>query len=181
MGVSCSDDYFATITPIFKRLEGLRTIKALWRDMTDKENTVYKPLLDAFVAELKRLDGASEENIPSRLLTYLIGINDFYKIISKDSQKLTKIQAYNIHGTLNNVSGRNKPQIKVPVMKMPTRFFDINYKKNSNNTIEVVCDNGWTISMRIHNASSKVESSLKFDIKLIGVTSEFYSHYEGWK
>lgn len=29
-------------------------------------------------------------------------------------------------------------------------------------------DNGWQISFRIHNASSKVEPSLKFDVELIG-------------
>lgn len=180
-GVPCSSEYFNSINPIFENLEKRRSSKELWRDISNKEIEVYKPLLDAFMAELIRLDNGSDANIPSRLLTYLIGVNDFYKIISKDSQKLTHIQAYNIHGTLNNVSGKNKPQIKVPIMKMPTRFFDINYKKDSNNTIEVVCDNGWTISMRIHNASSKVEPSLKFDIKLIGVPPELYSHYEGWE
>lgn len=176
----CSEEYFDTITPIFERLERLRADRALWRDMTDKENTVYKPLLDAFSAELEQLAKNSSENVPSKLLSYLIGVNDFYKVISKDSQKLTQIQAYNIHGTLNNMSGKNKPLIKVPVMKMPTRFIDINYKSNSNNTIEVVCNHGWTISFRIHNASSKVEPSLKFDINLIGVPPNLYSHFEGW-
>lgn len=28
-------------------------------------------------------------------------------------------------------------------------------------------DNDWTLSFRIHNASSRVESSLKFDINLL--------------
>lgn len=30
-------------------------------------------------------------------------------------------------------------------------------------------DNGWQFSFRIHNASTKVETSLKFDIQIIGM------------
>lgn len=180
-GIPCSQKYFDTIIPIFSELEKLRKDKALWREIEDKEARFYIPVLVAFMDELKRLDYESSENIPTRLLTYLIGKNDFYKVISKDSKKTTQIQAYNLFGTLNNPSGNNKPKIRVPIMKLPTKFFDINYKENSTNTMEVVCNNGWTVSMRIHNASSKVEPSLKFDITLIGVPPDLYSHYAEWE
>ena len=33
-------------------------------------------------------------------------------------------------------------------------------------------DNGWQFSFRIHNASTFVEPSLKFDIQLIGIPIE---------
>ena len=32
----------------------------------------------------------------------------------------------------------------------------------------MILDEGWQISFRIHNASLKLETSLKFDINLIG-------------
>ena len=74
--------------------------------------------------------------------------------------------AFNIYGTLNRNAGRERSIVNVPQLNMPTRFFDISFKPNSRNTIIVTCDNGWTVSMRIHNASSRVEPSLKFDVRL---------------
>ena len=47
--------------------------------------------------------------------------------------------------------------------------------------IEVVCDEGWQISMRIHNASSRVEPSLKFDVQLISFPSSVYAQVEPWE
>ena len=63
---------------------------------------------------------------------------------------------------------------------MPTQFYHIDFKKDSENTIEVVCDEGWQISMRIHNASSRVEPSLKFDVQLVSFPSSLYTQTEPW-
>ena len=57
--------------------------------------------------------------------------------------------------------------ITVPVVDLPSRLVAIELKPNSDNTVEMYLDNGWQLSFRIHNASSKVEPSLKFDIKFI--------------
>jgi hypothetical protein len=35
-------------------------------------------------------------------------------------------------------------------------------------------DNGWAISFRIHNASKLVETSLKFDIQLLGQPANLF-------
>lgn len=43
------------------------------------------------------------------------------------------------------------------------------YKLGSKNTLELYLDGGWKFSFRIHNALTKVESSLKFDIQIIGM------------
>lgn len=40
--------------------------------------------------------------------------------------------------------------------------------KKLSTTLELIIDNVWQISFGIHNASRKVESSLKFDVQLIG-------------
>ena len=41
------------------------------------------------------------------------------------------------------------------------------FKENNKTTVIVTMDNDWTLSFRIHNASSRVEASLKFDINLL--------------
>ncbi len=45
---------------------------------------------------------------------------------------------------------------------------------------EVVCDEGWQISMRIHSASSRVEPSLKFDVRLVSFPSSVFTQTEPW-
>ncbi len=140
---------------------------------------MYQALLNAFVSELKRLAGDNEA-VPALLLKYLLGKNDFYKIITKDSKKLTQIQAYNIFGTLNKQSLKFKAETKVQQLKLPTKFFDISYKSGSKNTVIVTCDNGWAISFRIHNASTFVEPSLKFDVQLVGVPQSLHTQIEPW-
>lgn len=39
----------------------------------------------------------------------------------------------------------------------------INNISGSTNAVEMFLDNGWQLSFRIHNASTKVEPSLKFN------------------
>ena len=48
-------------------------------------------------------------------------------------------------------------------------FTEGKFKTNSSNTVEMYLNNGWQLSFRIHNASSKVEPSLKFDVQFIGM------------
>lgn len=55
----------------------------------------------------------------------------------------------------------------VPVVELPIRIETIRFKQGSRNTVEMFMDNNWQLSFRIHNASTKVEPSLKFDIQFI--------------
>ncbi|NLY10409.1 MAG: HaeIII family restriction endonuclease [Firmicutes bacterium] len=178
--IPCSQNYFNEINPLFDELEELREQGELWRNIDDKEERFYTPLLEAFMRELDRLNYENPRLIPERLLQYLLGRNDFYKVITHDRRRVTQVQAFNIYGTLNRNAGRERSIVNVPQLNMPTRFFDISFKPNSRNTIIVTCDNGWTVSMRIHNASSRVEPSLKFDVRLTGVPPALYSHHEAW-
>lgn len=178
--IPCSEEYFKDIAPIFDKLTALRNEKIEWKAIKNKNEEVYVPLLDSFVKELKRLDAENPVIVPQRFLSYLLGKNDFYKVISKESKKVTQISAFNIYGTLNKNFGKIKPQTIVPKLIMPTKFYDISYKPKSKNTIIATCDNGWTISMRIHSASTLVEPSLKFDVNLIGIPQTLYTQYEPW-
>jgi hypothetical protein len=179
-GRSCSEEYFNEIEPLFTELKELKDKKIEWKQILGKDDRFYVPLLNAFVSELKRLDEKYPEEIPQALLMYLLGRNDFYKVITKDTKKITQIQAYNIFGTLNRQSEKVKAELKVHQLKLPTKFYDISYKKNSKNTIIVTCDNGWALSFRIHSARTLVEPSLKFDINLIGVPESLHTQIEPW-
>lgn len=141
---------------------------------------VHKPILQAFMNELRRIDSEYEGAVPEALIRYLLGKYDFYKVITDDRNRTTRVEAINIAGTLNAQSGKEKPITKVPILKMPTKFYHIGFKLESDNTIEIVCDEGWQISMRIHNASSRVEPSLKFDVQLVSFPSTLFTQTEPW-
>lgn len=180
LGTPCSQAYFNEIMPLFQELQDLKENGVYWRDIPDKEERFYIPLLEAFMHELERLNNNYSISIPERLLNYLLGRNDFYKVITLDNRRVTQIQAFNIYGTLNRNAGSIRSIINIPKLAMPTRFYDIAFRPGSRNTLLIALDNGWTISLRIHNASSRVEPSLKFDVKLIGVPPSLYGHFEPW-
>lgn len=186
LGVPCSEEYFNTVVPLFTELRKYRDeSKAagkpmLWEEVDDKIERFYKPILEAFMRELRNI-ADNNNDIPERLIHYLLGKNDFYKVITDDKNRTTRVEAINITGTLNAESGADKAITKVPLLKMPKQFYHIDFKKGSDNTVEVVCDEGWQISMRIHNASSRVEPSLKFDVQLISFPSSVYAQVEPWE
>jgi hypothetical protein len=186
LGIPCSQEYFDKVVPLFSQLRKYRDeSKAagkpmLWEEVGDKAEKYYKPILQAFMDELKRIDEENKGKVPEALIRYLLGRYDFYKVITDDRNRTTRVEAINIAGTLNANSGKEKPITKVPVLKMPEQFYHIGFKPDSDNTVEVVCDEGWQISMRIHNASSRVEPSLKFDVQLVSFPSSLFTQTEPW-
>lgn len=186
-GKKCSKEYFDKVKKVFTPLRQRRDESkeagspALWEEIPDKEDRCYVPVLDAFMEELKRLDAAYPREIPASLIRYLIGRNDFYKVIMNDKRRFTQIESININGSLNKSQGKKKALVDVPVMKLPTKFYEIGFKDGSKNTIVVVCDEGWNVSMRIHNASSKIEPSLKFDVQLMAMPSSILTQIEPWE
>lgn len=180
LGIPCSNTYFKEIAPIFDELTELKNTKAEWKAVKNKVDNVYVPILNAFIKELKKLEFENPKIAPQKFLSYLLGVNDFYKVISNDSKKVTQISAFSMYGTLNRSAGRVKPQVKIPRLVLPTKFLNIDYKPKSKNTIIAYCDNGWSVSMRIHNARTLVESSLKFDVNLTGIPPTLYTQHEPW-
>lgn len=173
-GIKCSDDYWKDITPIFEFTNSKKELGLKWSDLEDKEKDVYIPLLKAFMNEVKR-ENEKHTDLPKKLVEYLLGEFDFYKVISIDSKRTTQIQTYNLHGTLNKPSKKEKPKTIIPIVKLPTRIIDINFKPGSSNTIELYMNEGWQFNFRIHNASTHVENSLKFDIQIIGMPTSIIS------
>ena len=167
-GVSCSRQYWNDVKPIFGYLENEKRKGSKWRDLPDKENDVYIPLLNAFSDEIHR-SAISHPELPRKMVEYLLGEFDFYKVISIDRQRLTQILSFNLHGTLNQPSQTEKPKIDIPIANLPTRIVSLGFKPNSSNTVELYMDGGWQFGFRIHNAATLVETSLKFDIQIIGM------------
>ncbi|HEY8690713.1 MAG TPA: HaeIII family restriction endonuclease [Chitinophagaceae bacterium] len=178
LGVSCSLKYFAEITPIFGELAKLRTASKAtqkWSTLGDYHSSVYVPILDAFKKELLKLDKENPGIVAKRLVEYLIGNQDFYKVI-KGKNKV-EIQAYNLHGTLNLPFENIKPKLKMQRLKLPNRLIEIVYQDNSQTTLLVSLTEGWQISFRIHNASSRIEPSLKFDINLVSAPHTLFVNH----
>lgn len=184
-GIPCSRQYFSEIVPLFNELRRMRDdaknhgTTALWADIPDKAEYYYKPVLQSFLDELSRLAN-SYPNIPGAMIQYLIGRYDFYKVITDDSHETTRVEAINISGTLNRPSGQHKSIVDIPRLRLPSRFYHMGFKPGSANTVEVVCDEGWTISMRMHNASARIEPSLKFDVNLISLPGSMHAQVEPW-
>ncbi|WP_187861799.1 HaeIII family restriction endonuclease [Helicobacter pylori] len=166
LGVGVSQNYKDTIKPLFERLENAKKEGMLWRDFPNKEQEIYAPLLQAFKKEVLKIDENKKNKVPQKMVEYLLGKYDFYKAILLEREQKTKLEAYHFNNTLNR-SVKNKPKRIIPLSKLPTRMIYFDFKPKSFNTLELVLDEGWSFSLRIHNASSRVEPSLKFDIKLL--------------
>lgn len=168
-GIACFDQYWLDIKPIFNYLDEEKKKGTKWRDLLSKEDDVYVPLLNAFKEELERQNLLFNREIPRLMVEYLLGEFDFYKVIGIDNKEITRIQSFNLRGTLNKQGKNRKRNIELPISSLPTRIVSLEYKPGSKNTLELYLDGGWQFSFRIHNASTKVEPSLKFDIQIIGM------------
>jgi len=178
LGVECSKNYFSEIKPIFDELAKLRTASKAtqkWSTLGDYHSSVYIPILNAFKKELIKLDKENSGIVAQRLIEYLVGNKDFYKVI-KGKNKV-EIQAYNLHGTLSLPFENIKPKLKIQKLKLPNRLIEIVYQNNSQTTLLMSLNEGWQISFRIHNASSRIESSLKFDVNLVSAPHSLFVNH----
>lgn len=166
-GIPCSKQYWNKVSPIFMDLKQKQNDGVLWRQIPNKDVDIYAPILQAFIEEVQHAYQV-DNSIPKKMVEYLIGVYDYHKIVSHDNKKITMIETFNIHNTLNKPSKIRTSTILVPSVKLPTELVAIKFKQHSNNTVEMYLNNGWQLSFRIHNAKEEVEPSLKFDIKFIG-------------
>ncbi len=176
----CSEEYFKEINKIFSFLAESKKQGKKWSDFgKGKEFFVYRPVLMMFMKEFKRL--AETKNITSKLIKYLIGSNgrDYYKMIHYDNHIVT-ITPFNLYGTLNQNGENATPLKKIPPVRLPKRILSMDFKEKSSSTLILSMDEGWQISFRIHNASTFVESSLKFDIQLKGQPADLFYINATW-
>lgn len=178
--IPCSEEYWKKVKPIFDFLEEEKEKKTLWKEIVNKNEEVYFPLLEAFKTEI--LD-QNRKNIKllENMLKYLLGKFDFYKVISIDNEKVTRVQSYNLYRTLNQDGVHEKRKIEIPIIVLPTRIVSLDFKPNSLTTLELYLNNGWQFTFRIHNAKKEVEPSLKFDIQIVGMPTSIISIDSKWE
>lgn len=186
LGIPCSQHYFNTVVPIFNELKDMRAMAIkndeplpLWNNISNKAERYYIPVLDAFLKELQYL-AANNPDVPGKLVEYMLGRYDFYKVITDDRRRTTRVEAINIAGTLNKPADGHRSIVDVARLKLPRRFYHMGMIPDSDNTVEIICDEGWALTMRIHNASSKIEPSLKFDVQLVSLPSSIHAQVEPW-
>lgn len=167
----CSSEYWATVKPIFAELALIREDSGrtkLWKELKDVPERFYWPILDAFEKELLRLMAKDREapgDVSHKLISYIIGNEDFYKVISRKDQ--VELQGFNLGGTLA-VSKTKSPEHILGIDKLDGGQFSKTVRFNR----------GYTFNFRIHSASSRVEPSLKFDIKAVALPpAEIYTHH----
>lgn len=175
LGVKCSQTYFDEVALIFSPLKEIK-IKSQstqkWNTLTSKESEIYVPILNAFKKELNRIYQTNPKKIASNLIKYLVGNKDFYKVIKSKNE--LEIQAYNLYGTLNIPFQDIEPKFKTPQIALPDKIISMTFKQNLKTTLIVKFNNDWKLSFRIHNASSRIEPSLKFDINLLKTPNSLF-------
>lgn len=176
---TCSKTYWNEINPIFSDIHSQKidNPQKTWAELGSyKAHNIYIPLLNAFQKEMLYLNHKYED-IPYQLINYLIGNHAFYKVIKEDSNNLVVVKAFNLNGGLNKPYQKQQPKAKIPLITFPHRIIEFAFKQDSDNTLEMILDEGWSISFRIHSASTLLESSLKFDVKLTGNPPILFSQH----
>lgn len=163
----CSDGYWEKVNPVFENLIQCKERKMLWKNVPNKLDCVYVPVLTAFIHEIRRAY-ETDPSMVQRMSKYLFGIKDYHKVIGKDKKRVTFVKTFNLYGTLNKPSKKRISVITVPIAKFPKRILSFDFKPKSKTTLEMYLDNGWALSFRIHSGDKFVSpTGLKFDVQFI--------------
>lgn len=170
LGSGCSQAYWQAVHPVFNELKKIRDesdATTKWSSIADYQQKFYLPVLHAWRNELFRVAGGSGEEskkAASALCHYIIGRVDFWKVVASPSE--VRLYSFNINKTL----GTN-------TTKLPDRIVEIDSVDGSRYSMTVHMNNGFQFNFRLHNASSRVEPSLKFDVQAEGLpTQQVHQH-----
>lgn len=170
LGVASEKHQLERVKSIFKEFKKYCNENDVERYSELEENTkdmlLYSPICQ-YVAGLfeEVFNGPNGREATQHFLRYLIGSEDFYKARANFKDRELIIDSFNIRGSLK----------KGKMLKMPQRCLDVEIQDSDRgypNKINVVLDNGWEINLRVHNASSRIETSLKWDSQLVGIPRE---------
>jgi hypothetical protein len=165
-----SDAYLSEVEVLFRKIEkayGPFRVSEWSEVPQEKKFGYYRELLVSFREELLRIRDRSKTEaaeLSSGLVKYVIGRHDFYKLIIREDCGL--VEGYNLSRKLS-----------IPGIPLPSTILGVEFVPGAAGTLLVFMDAGYTFSFRIHSASSKIESSLKFDIQAIGLPRELYRHH----
>lgn len=188
VGIPNSTFFLNKMEPIINKIQQLKDDGKLWKDLTDveKKNGIYVPILEAYKDEIIRMC-RKNSIVSSKLVSYFFGSKDFYKVIMREGEKTTTIEAFNMHNTLGQKLGSRKPITKVPVINLPTRLIEADFKRNkgkkSNTTLDLIFDEGWELTMRLHNKDEKIKpTALAWAVNLKGYpANQTYHNIMPWE
>lgn len=166
----CSSAYWEAVRPLFAELASMKNESGgtkLFNELENIGRDYYLPILEAFSAELLRVmgpDAVDSQRAAAAFVHYIIGRNDFYKIMNLKTH--TEIQGFNFDGSLS-----------VPKSKTPTHLVSLDNLDGGNFAKTTRFNRGYAFNFRIHNASSRVEPSFKFDVRGISFGNEIYQHH----
>ena len=171
----CSEAFFHSLSSISNLLVDNKG--GSWESVfPDIDIDLYKPISEAVQKEIKRLQGQPE--FVTVLFSYMIGEYDFYKMMAFDKERRTQLSVFNIQGSLNKKTKFKKPERVLKQTPKPRVILAVT--EISNSTFQILFDEGWAFSLRIHNASGKIEPSLKYDVRLVGVPFELVNISFPW-
>jgi hypothetical protein len=176
-GFPCSEEYWREIETPMNYIQS--RLGSNWNSLPQKKQLVYLPIANAFINEVER-QSRSHPNLSELLVNYLIGKFDFYKMIAKRDQRITDIQVFNLRGNLNQPNTSQTPLIRInsQANQRPTRIVNIGHYHEREAWVEIILDNGWQFTLRLHNAETRIIPSLKFDIRFSGSPVNTWS--ENW-
>lgn len=173
LGLPLADADFSQLGEIFAQVDADKSQGVVdWSQVSDKEARYYLPVLQLIMGKIN--SHPDKQALSAHLLRYLIGEQDFYKVIYSQNRTI-HLQGFNFNGNLNRPADAVRPSLTVNRLHFPTRIVSLGLKPDSGNTIEIFFDKGWQVSMRVHSAATKIEKSLKMDVRLDGMPSELFS------
>lgn len=178
--IKCSPLYWEKVNPIFSFLEKEKTKGTKFEDIASKDKVIYIPILNAFIEEINNSYAKHGAILPKRMVEYLLGKYDFHKTIAIDDKKITLIESFNLRGTLNKQGVKRRTKTILPIANLPSRIISLSFKPKSSNTVELIMDEGWQFSFRIHNAEKIAAPSLKFDIQIISMPRSISMISSAW-
>lgn len=147
---------------LFDKLQAVA--RGYWSSLGERRKLVfYDECIHVFERELSRLYRATDSTAFCKsLIKYFLGRSGYYKCVISSSGSF--VQAYQF--------GKSP----VPRISFPTRLVSVDFPPGRHGVLHLHFDRGYSFSLRLHNASSLFERSLKFDIQAIGLPQSLYSH-----
>ncbi len=186
-GSPASPVYFAAVKPVFDELASYARTGSHWSALAlrdaEKVARFYRPVLAALASEV-RTQMSAKPVLAANLIRYMTGRRDFYKLIVTIKARRTELLAFNFDGELgrrtDGVATINSA-VAPARLPLPTRLLAIDFKPRSLNTLVARFDQGWTLTMRLHSASSRVENSLKLDVRLAETPAGLMRSATSWR
>ncbi len=134
-------DFLKSASKLNKKATTFKELKDKKRDFIDKK--LYKPVCEHVSKTIIKI--CKDPLQVKKLFTFLTGSTDYYKIVLNSAG----VSIYMFSELIP------PDQVKVSITR--------------NSYINLLFSNGWEIAMRLHTASSKLGSSLKFDSQPINI------------